>query len=501
MAVSRNQTPGVYISEVDAFPNSVVEVATGVPAFIGYTEKAQHGARDLTNLPTRIATFAEYSEHFGGEAPTRVSLSADGSIASIDQPTRFFMAGSLRLFFDNGGGPCWIVSVGKYSDAIASGKSAAALHGDGLKALSKCPEPSIVVVPDAVLLGSADDSRTVAGQVLQHCHDMQSRIAIFDVFDGDRPRTCDDTDVIAGFRQLDSDFLNYGVAYYPWLNTSQFNDSDVDYSCLTNEARDIAASVMSAEAALVYADVNARKEVLALVARIGSAEDNPPSPGQLESRAINHHALMAALPAYKRMMAAIKVKLNVMPPSGAMAGVYARIDAAMGVQRAPANTGIASALSPTVEITDADQEDLNMPLDGKAINAIRTLPGRGMLVWGARTLDGNSQDWRYVNVRRTMIMLEQSIKAAVHAYVFEPNTALTWLAVKSMLVSFLTSQWKAGVLMGDKADDAFIVDVGLGSTMSANDVLDGYMTVSVRVSIVRPAEFIEITFRQQMPAA
>jgi len=100
-----------------------------------------------------------------------------------------------------------------------------------------------------------------------------------------------------------------------------------------------------------------------------------------------------------------------------------------------------------------------------------------------------------------MIMLEQSIKQAVQAYVFEPNNLLTWSTIKSMISNFLLNQWKGGVLMGAKPDDAFSVDVGLGSTMTGNDVLDGYMNVVVKVCVVRPAEFIVITFQQLMPTS
>ena len=216
---------------------------------------------------------------------------------------------------------------------------------------------------------------------------------------------------------------------------------------------------------------------------------------------MNHNALFAALPAYKLLMSEIKKELNILPPSGGIAGVYVRVDNNEGVQKAPANTTINSVDEPMVSINHDEQEDLNVPLNGMAVNAIRVLPGRGLLIWGARTLDGNSQDWRYVNVRRAMIMLEQSIKAAAQAYVFEPNTALTWSTVKNMIVNFLTQQWKAGVLMGSKPEDAFQVDVGLGSTMTGNDVLDGYMRVSVKVCMVRPAEFIEISFQQLMPTS
>lgn len=138
-----------------------------------------------------------------------------------------------------------------------------------------------------------------------------------------------------------------------------------------------------------------------------------------------------------------------------------------------------------------------MPLDGRAVNAIRTLPTRGLVVWGARTLDGNSDDWRYINVRRTLIMLEQSIKNAMLAYVFAPNVATTWVAVQNMISNFLTSQWQSGALAGAKAQDAFSVQIGLGSSMSGDDILNGYMRVSIRVALLHPAEFIGLTFQQQ----
>jgi len=155
-------------------------------------------------------------------------------------------------------------------------------------------------------------------------------------------------------------------------------------------------------------------------------------------------------------------------------------------------------VSLTVHISHDDQEDLNLPLDGKAVNAIRAFPGLGILIWGARTLDGNSQDWRYVNVRRTLIMLEQSIKYAMAAYVFAPNADATWVTVKGMVDNFLTNQWKAGALAGSNSSDAFSIDIGLGKTMTANDILEGTMRMEVKVAVTRPAEFIVLTFQQEM---
>ena len=139
-----------------------------------------------------------------------------------------------------------------------------------------------------------------------------------------------------------------------------------------------------------------------------------------------------------------------------------------------------------------------MPMNGKAVNAIRTFVGRGTLVWGARTLDGNSNDWRYIQVRRTLIYIEQSVKVALDRFVFAANDGQTWVAVTSMISNFLQGLWSQGGLMGDKASDAFAVSCGLGSTMTPQDILDGYMVVQITLQMIHPAEFIELTFKQKM---
>jgi hypothetical protein len=191
--------------------------------------------------------------------------------------------------------------------------------------------------------------------------------------------------------------------------------------------------------------------------------------------------------------------MNLLPPSSAMAGIYTMVDNSRGVWKSPANISLNSVIKPSTNITHDEQENLNVDAtSGKSINAIRTFPGIGTLVWGGRTLDGNSLDWKYINVRRTMIMLEQSIKMALRSYVFEPNDANTWVSVKSMIVNYLTEKWKQGALAGASPDDAFEVQVGLGLTMTGLDILEGKMLVSVKLAIVRPAEFIVVTFEQQM---
>lgn len=191
----------------------------------------------------------------------------------------------------------------------------------------------------------------------------------------------------------------------------------------------------------------------------------------------------------------------ILPPSSGMAGVYARVDNNRGVWKAPANVGLNYVIKPTVHISHKEQETLNVHTTGKSINAIRTFAGKGTLVWGARTLAGNDNEWRYVSVRRFFNMAEESIKKATEQFVFEPNDANTWVKVKAMIDNFLTLQWRAGALAGPTPDKAFYVSVGLGETMTAEDVLNGYMFVEIGMAVVRPAEFIILKFSHKMQEA
>jgi len=487
---SQKKTPGVYIVEKNAFPNSVVEVPTAVPAFLGYTEKAVRGNTPLTNVPTRITSLAEYEALFGGAPLVKFDLVEEvGKLTpSVVMSSQYLLYFGLRMFFDNGGGACLIVSVGGYSGTQKSKDDFA----QAWEALRKEQEPTMIVVPDAVLLPQ-DDYIGVANKAISEAVALKDRIAILDVFDGDKPRTHDDADVISGtkgFRNvIENDNPSFAVAYYPWLHTDVTSAAEMSFINLSEagakKLHDVIAKAMKAAG-------QTSPDLIAEVDKIIQA------PTSDEAAQKSHNVLVATRPDYKQVMGEMLNAINVIPPSAAMAGVYAGTDNSVGVFKAPANTGIMGALAPTVMISSEEQQDLNVPLDGKAINAIRIFMGRGVLVWGARTLDGNSQDWRYLNVRRTMIMLEQSIMCAAQAYVFAPNVAGTWVTVRTMIENFLNNQWKAGALVGATPDEAYEVAVGLGSTMTGNDILDGYMRVTVKVAVTRPAEFIVITFQQKM---
>lgn len=496
------KTPGVYIVEKSAFPNSVVEVATAVPAFIGYTEKADNKGKSLSNQPWRITSMAEFQNYFGSGPAVQFSLteaatppvappsiSVGGKDYMLEQAQgKYLLYYSMMLFFQNGGGPCYIVSIGNYGDAVDPDK----LKG-GVDLLIKEQEPTIVVIPDAVLLKQAD-CIGVEQHMLDHCGNvMKNRVAILDVSDGYRSRQDPAGDPVATFRNsLGINFLDFGMAYYPWLNTTITQAKDLAYWNLDSASQTLLQGMLKIELNIEAQPEAKAQQLQSIIDGIAKA-DAPP-----QDKAMLNKSLISLSPSYNMILTDMAAMLNLLPPAAALAGVYTMVDNNRGVWKAPANVSLNSVTSPTVNITHGDQEDLNVTPQGKSINAIRPFVGEGTLVWGARTLDGNSLDWRYINVRRTMIMLEESIRLASKAYVFEPNDANTWVTIKSMIRNFLTGIWKKGGLAGAVPDDAFAVFCGLGETMTPEDILEGILRVTVLVAISRPAEFIEITFQQQM---
>lgn len=210
--------------------------------------------------------------------------------------------------------------------------------------------------------------------------------------------------------------------------------------------------------------------------------------------------LLVAFGTFKMLVTKGAEALNLLPPSGAIAGVYAAVDRERGVWKAPANVSLSAVTSPAVKISHEQQAEYNVDVNaGKSINIIRGFTGKGTLVWGARTLAGNDNEWRYVSVRRFFNFVEESTKKATEQFVFEPNDANTWVRVQAMIENFLTVLWRQGALQGVKPEHAFYVAVGLGKTMTPLDILEGRMIIEIGLAVVRPAEFIILKFSHKMP--
>lgn len=179
------------------------------------------------------------------------------------------------------------------------------------------------------------------------------------------------------------------------------------------------------------------------------------------------------------------------PPSGSVLGVYARSDNTRGVHKAPANETLANCTGLSVSYNTAEQDMLNP----NGVNLIRRFPGQGIRVWGARTASSKPL-WRYVNVRRLFIYLEESIKANTNWVVFEPNDELLWIRVRRTIEVFLEGVWKSGALAGATATDAFFVNIGT-STMTQDDIDNGRLICVIGVAPVKPAEFVIFRLTQK----
>jgi phage tail sheath protein FI len=213
-------------------------------------------------------------------------------------------------------------------------------------------------------------------------------------------------------------------------------------------------------------------------------------------------ALSSQFPLYQNIVISAANSMTIVPPSGAIAGIYASVDRNRGVWKAPANVSLSSVNGLTEIIDNAEQEDLNVDVvAGKSINAIRPFTGKGLLVWGARTTAGNDNEWRYISVRRFYNTAEESIKKSTYWAVFEPNDANTWVKVKTMIENYLILKWREGALAGPTPETAFFVNVGLGITMTPLDILEGRMIVEIGMAVVRPAEFIILKFSHKMQEA
>lgn len=176
--------------------------------------------------------------------------------------------------------------------------------------------------------------------------------------------------------------------------------------------------------------------------------------------------------------------LQLMPPGGYVAGVYARSDTERGVHKAPANEVILGASDLEFQIMKGEQDVLNP----KGVNVIRAFPGRGIRIWGARTLSANTL-WKYINVRRLFIYIEASIEKGTQWVVFEPNDERLWSRVKITITQFLTGVWRSGALMGTTPEEAFFIKCDR-STMTQDDIDNGRLICIIGIAPVKPAEFV-----------
>ena len=577
--MAKFKTPGVYIKEISTLPASVAAVATAIPGFVGYTQQqaALDGETLDHNTPVRIESLLEFEQIFGGSFSELFDISIANPAAGETNPqitatanapglSPYLLYYQLTMFFENGGGPCWVTSVGVYSspDPTAANISESELS-DGLDACAQIDEITLLLVPEAILL-DANGRQNINDAMLSQCNKLQDRFAIIDALTNPANTVFDDGN---NFRaDVGSDNLKYGAAYYPSLKTTiKYDYTDANVAITDTRTGvffngqnlgtliDNSMTATVATAIITVEDnTTAGGDIIVLDGvsfTISSAGNRGSKASNLQSQindaiiagtlgdivTVSRTSRVLTLTAKtigvfgnsisliynatgtaglivagfsggndntdRLLYTLIKKKLEefklTLYPSGAMAGAYARVDRDRGVWKAPANISLRLVDEPLKLVTDAQQESLNVDADsGKSINVVRKFAKRGILVWGARTLAGNDNEWRYVPVRRLFIFIEESIEKATEPSVFEPNDAQTWTKLKAMIENFLTKLWREGALAGAKPEDAFFVNVGLGKTMTAVDILEGKLIIEVGIAAVRPAEFIILKFMHKM---
>ncbi len=489
--------PGVYVEEIERGPKPIQGVATSTAAFLGETERGPV-------RPKFITSYAEYLRVFG-------SVFADGK----------YMPHAVNAFFENGGRRCYIARI------AGAGAATATLTNSGMTVRALGPGTAgnrIYVRIEPGTTKSAGASVGFRIRVFYWDSPDQAPIDAEADLTSPRPTMTEDFDDLSldpahpnyfekivgnGNSSLieleevaDGTALPTGVAggaltggqdgAVPTTADYEGKDAEADkrtglHALELDPYRDIAvmyapnAPVAVVEALITHCEKDKyRFAVVDAPANIANAK----AP-QLDPRTSVKDTKYAAF--YYPWLFTNDPKTGKrtkVPPGGAMCGIYARSDNTRGVWKAPANETVSGALDLEYDIDKGTQDDLNP----KGVNVIRRFPGRGIRVWGARTMSSDPL-WKYVSVRRLFIFIEASIDESTQWVVFEPNDQRLWGRVKQSLTMFLRSQWRQGALFGAKEEEAFFVNVGK-ETMTDDDILNGRLIVEIGIAPVRPAEFV-----------
>lgn len=509
-------SPGVYIEEVPSGSKPIQSAGTSVCAFIGFTEKRPAGNQ---GEPVLVTSWTQYTTLFGGfVAGAMLPLSVYG-------------------YFLNGGGICFIQSLMAAEETAAKSGSSArkpslqlpargADIGPSLDIETKSSGPVSITVADPPP-GSPDDQFTLtvhgpggAEEVFNNLtfeRKKGSRYAVDVVNKESKLIKLAEIESPAPLAERRPVLNTYNLpapqaATSALVSTKSFEgDLSARVGLAGLEAieqitmvcvPDVMSGYLSGQ--LTREDVKAVH--LAVLAHCEKMKDRfaildalpDLSPQQVDDwrmKEAGYDSAFAAL--YYPWIWVANPMANgsgpssiKIPPSGYVAGLYARVDSERGVHKAPANEILRGVLRLEMEVSKGEQDILNP----HSINCIRSFPGRGIRVWGARTLSSDSA-WRYINVRRLFSMIEESVYEGTQWVVFEPNDMDLWARVKRTITAYLTTVWRSGALFGATPDEAFFVKCDAENNPA--DVRDaGMLVVEVGIAPVKPAEFVIFRFSQ-----
>lgn len=453
------------VSGGKSVPASIAPVETAIPVFIGYTRR--RGCENetppfeiingiLVCKPRKITSVEEYEEYFGKAPAEKATVLTDDfpgvGAAGINEKRVTVncdispvhkMYYHIQMYFVNGGGPCYIISVGDTDDAEVKVGNLLA----GLKMAEGCSDVTLLLCPQIEHLG-AGDAAVFYQAALKQAGESGDRFAILDC--------CNNDDALSVRGIVGLQNLSFGAVYHPYLRTSLpvlFDKTSVEIRYYVQ--------------------------------------------GKTVRRSIPFEDLSGNL---RTAVASELEKITVvLPPSSAIAGIYVSNDRTRKVWSAPADVVLSGVIAPSVEIDGKGQAmHIADNITGKSINVIRAVPGKGSVVIGARTLAGNDRNWKYISMRRLFIMIESGIKRSVALFKSEPNDGKTWVEIQLLIENFLMAFWYQGVLQGADPDRAYFVRIGLGETMTEDDIHEGRMVIDIGLAPVIPSEFMMIRIVQQM---
>jgi uncharacterized protein len=538
-------SPGVYVEEVDTGPKPVEGVGTATAAFVGFTEKAvtmervngEVITRDLLSQPYLVTNWTQYTEHFGGfvdgaylphavygffnNGGTRcyilsvktmpkaqvALLNTEGKPQLLVRAKQAGYEGArLRVKVE----PQFPPSSAK-SGAKAGSEKKAEGEGEPAKAEASSgpPESFTLTVEHLKLSGGWQVKEVLRGVKLSQVKTSQGESQVRVVYkESKAPQLVDlimpeaTTPLAKLWPREQQQALNIEKGLLPAPTAEDFQgDVDERTGVMGLEALDdvniICIPDLMATAPDQKLDLEMVKSVqAAMIAhceRLGdrlAIIDPPPgmSPQAMRQWRLNETYYDSSYAAMYYPWLVVRdpvTKHNIaIPPSGHVAGVWARVDGSRGVHKAPANEAIQGLTGTAFNITVREQDFLN-PI---GVNCIRTFPGMGLRIWGARTLSSNPS-WRYINVRRLFNFVERSIELGTRWVVFEPNNQQLWSRIRRDVTNFLRGIWTAGALFGATADQAFFVKCD--SEINPPEVLElGRLHIEIGLSVTRPAEFV-----------
>ncbi len=443
--------PGVIVEEQARLSLSVSASST-VPCFISTWYGLDGNPIEIDKGCMKVNDWLDYCSRFNHDYGSLLGTVHLTSTATDESKTKYTYvikdatvalkvgsASSLALknYFENGGGPCYLLSAKDLSTDAAKfvGK------------IEECPDISLLAM--ATKAKDTNEADTVYSGLTNLLDKKKGHFLIAHGADKDATECAK----LKGQAQV--------AFYYPYIQLSQ--------------------GYWVADAEVSVADYMDKEQQTPKWFKLSELKTRNPSLYQQISKKVSDEVAKFN-------------QDNPIPPSAAIAGVYCRTDRERGIWKAPANVTIRGGV-PGVRVSEEDHGTLNE----NGTNVIRWFDGQGAVVYGARTLvDKNTTDWRYVPVRRLFNRVERDVGDAVRLAMFEPNTATTWTKVKAAIDSYLYNIWQLGGLMGARPEEGYFVQVGEGITMTRDDVNKGRMIVKIGMAAVRPAEFIILQFTQDM---